>query len=583
MTGSRLTWHTGSILPFASLWHTLLRVAALNSLRMRELPNASAYSEPGTCSTIHSRSRLLYNESGNRPGEGISTRALARWLHEPVEVFEWAHLGRIPKALRGLVHEGLRVCPECLSAGYHSALFSLRPLQTCPIHGCELSSRCHCGRVIDGRLDDKVLARTLSCVCGNWVYFTKQTCRRPVMTAADVTALIPVVQWLEAFISVGYPQFGIAQKNAIAMERWLNGLGDWSNVLGIGYPNCFNVAPCPSAHRIVSTQGPGPTPAPAPLHPRPNQLEPAGRRREGRYWEINPATSAYRGMLRHFRRHVSRHSEHYGIDFLRNPDPARNARVMRSSRQALVAFAEMLWSISMEPNVMRRRWPHRAIEQEVRGDFVGHVDPPFSSRHAVLSPGQGDADRHWVEYQSCRNMMLSHWRKAQRLALEAVHTGHASGEVSQGEDTFMWATVHGPQSIRFVSLESQPVSDWALPLPDKNCRRQHQLEAATRRRRFAADVCRGPCLTWTDIDGWHVADSIPPSGARLDRHRLLGLGCGKPWFWLFESSGQFVARVIDLKLQVLASTPREAIESLRHALAQHRRSYPPSIAEPAPV
>lgn len=78
MTGSRLTWHTGSILPFASLWHTLMRVAALNSLRVHELPDADVHRDPGARSTKYYRASLLYNESTNRQGEGISTRALAR-------------------------------------------------------------------------------------------------------------------------------------------------------------------------------------------------------------------------------------------------------------------------------------------------------------------------------------------------------------------------------------------------------------------------------------------------------------------------------------------------------------------------
>ena len=582
MATSRLTWHAGSILPFASLWHTLMRVAALNSLRTREIPDADAQGEPGTWSTMHSRASLLYNESSNRQGEGISTRALARWLHEPVEAFEWSHLGRIPKGLRGIVHEGLRHCPECLAAGYHSALTSLRPLQTCPIHGRELLSRCHCGRAFEGRIDDKVLAHTLSCACGKWAYFTKQTCRRPVMTTSEISALTPVVHWLEAFVSVGHPQFGSSQKSAFAMECWLKDLRNWSDVLGIGYPSCFKAAPCPSRRRIVSTEGPQAMPTTAPLRAHSNRQGPADRRQEGHYWERNPATSAYRGMLRHLRRHVSRHSESYGIDFLRNQDPSRIAQVMRSNRHAMVAYAEMLWSRGMEPNVMRRRWPHRAVEQDVRGDFVGDIRPPFSARHAIVSPGQDESGRQWVEFQSCRSMMLSLWRDAQRRALEAVRAGHADWGVLSGEDAFQWATIHGPQSICFVSLESQPGWDWTLPLPDKARRRQEQLETTARRLRIAVDVCRGPCLTLSDVGEWHVADSISPSSGRVDQHRLLGVGHGKPRFWLFESGGQFVARVVDLKLQVLASSPREAIEALRRGLTQHQKVYPPAVAQPAP-
>ncbi len=33
-----LTWHPGSILPYASLWHTLQRVGALNFVRPTDVP-----------------------------------------------------------------------------------------------------------------------------------------------------------------------------------------------------------------------------------------------------------------------------------------------------------------------------------------------------------------------------------------------------------------------------------------------------------------------------------------------------------------------------------------------------------------
>lgn len=196
MTGSRLTWHTGSILPFASLWHTLMRVAALNSLRVHELPDTDVHRDPGARSTKYYRASLLYNESSNRQGEGISTRALARWLHEPAKAFEWSHLGRIPKSLRGLVHDGFRICPQCSKLGYHSALMSLRLLETCPIHGCALLSRCHCGRPFDNRLGVSTLSRAGYCACGQLAFVSRDTLRRPIATPTDTQPFDAVAEWL---------------------------------------------------------------------------------------------------------------------------------------------------------------------------------------------------------------------------------------------------------------------------------------------------------------------------------------------------------------------------------------------------
>lgn len=530
MAGSRLTWHTGSILPFASLWHTLMRVAALNSLRIRELPDADIHRHPGAGSHTRSCASLLYNESSNRRGESISTHALARWLGEPIEVFEWSHLGRIPKGLRGISHDGFRVCPECLAAGYHSALMSLRPLQACPIHGCELLGHCQCGRAFDGRIDGKVLSRALSCACGKWVYFTKQTCRRPMITADEVFPLDPVARWLESFIAVGHPQFGNALWTASVMPHWWDDLMEWSDVLGIDYPKCFKTVPGPSGRRVVSTRGSLPTTTTSALHSLSRQIEPIPARQQGSYWETNPATSAYRGMLRHLRRHVSRGSDLHAIDFLSNPDPERIARVMRSNQQAVVAFAELLWSTSLEQDVMRRRWPYRAIEQGYLGDFVGQITSPTSWDQDIMPPWQGHAWHHWVQYQSCRSMMLSYWREAQQRALDAVRTGYACLDPLLGVDAFKWATVHNHQSIRFVSLESQQRWDWTLPRPDKARRCKDQCGAAVQRLRAIEDVCAGPCLTWNQFDGWHVTASMSPCGTRTDRHRLLGVGNDKPRF-----------------------------------------------------
>ena len=55
----RLTWHAGSVLPFASLWHTVHRVAAINSMRAKELPFAL---DLGGRGPLARRADLLFNE-----------------------------------------------------------------------------------------------------------------------------------------------------------------------------------------------------------------------------------------------------------------------------------------------------------------------------------------------------------------------------------------------------------------------------------------------------------------------------------------------------------------------------------------
>jgi len=188
-------------------------------------------------------------------------------------------------------------------------------------------------------------------------------------------------------------------------------------------------------------------------------------------------------MLQHLRRHVLRASEPFAIGFLNNPDTIRIASEMRSNRAAMVAFAEMLWSARMEQHVMLRRLPYRKVEQGSGGDYVGQIEPPCVS----LADGGGVRKReelhHWVQYQACRCMMLSHWRESQRRAVEAVRSGVADRTITLGGDVYRWSTVRADQSIHFVALESQDEWGWTPPRPDKARRREEHQSAADLRLR----------------------------------------------------------------------------------------------------
>jgi hypothetical protein len=574
MTGSRLTWHTGSILPFASLWHTLMRVAALNSLRVHELPDTDVHRDPGARSTKYYRASLLYNESSNRQGEGISTRALARWLHEPAKAFEWSHLGRIPKSLRGLVHDGFRICPQCSKLGYHSALMSLRLLETCPIHGCALLSRCHCGRPFDNRLGVSTLSRAGYCACGQLAFVSRDTLRRPIATPTDTQPFDAVAEWLTSFVTLSRPRIAAPSADALLSTQWLEHVRQWSDALDLTFPSCFIMTPPATGLRSVSTCGPQVTPPPSFTHIGPRAFRAGEQRQDGRYWDVNPATLAYRSMLRYLRRHVTRGAESFSADFLSQPDPVRIANLMRSNHMATVAYAELLWSTHLEQHIRRRRWPYRPVEQGQGGDHVGRFEPPSPAFDTLPFIFQDRAWLTWVQYQAARTALLSCWRQAQHLALRAVRTGIADVSMTDGADAWRWSTVRCGSVARFIALESQPSLAWALPLHDKAHRRRAHIAASARRQCAMEDACAGMCLTWCEVAGWTVEASYIPNGSPVDRHRLLGVGQARPHFWLFGSEGQYVARACETKLQVRAETARAAIEGLRQAVAQYRRSYP---------
>lgn len=204
----RLTWHPGSLRPYASLWHTLQRAAALNRLRIGDLPDFQGCQSGDTDHTV-SPVNVLLNE---RSEEGqirvaLSTDVLATWLGEPASLFAWSHLGALPHWARQLVFPGFRLCRQCLTAGYHSALTSICLLQACPIHGTELVDKCTCGRPFVNRLSGASLFHAGHCACGKLALFTRDTCRQPTLTANQTTAFEPLVTWLEALTRISRPRF----------------------------------------------------------------------------------------------------------------------------------------------------------------------------------------------------------------------------------------------------------------------------------------------------------------------------------------------------------------------------------------
>ena len=348
----------------------------------------------------------------------------------------------------------------------------------------------------------------------------------------------------------------------------------WSDALGLTFPRCFIPTPPATGLRSVSTCGPQVTPSPGVSSVGPRPFRPGEQRQDGRYWEVTPATRAYRSMLRYLRRHVTRGAEPFSADFLSQPDPVRIANVMRSNHMATVAYAELLWSTHLEQHIRRRRWPYRPVEQGQGGDHVGRFEPPSPAFDTLPFIFQDRAWLTWVQYQAARTSLLSCWRQAQHLALRAVRTGIADGSMTDGADAWRWSTVRCGSVARFIALESQPSLAWALPLHDKAHRRRAHIAASARRQCAMEDACAGMCLTWCEVAGWTVEASYIPNGSRVDRHRLLGVGQARPHFWLFGSEGQYVARACETKLQVRAETARAAIEGLRQAVAQYRRSYP---------
>lgn len=74
----------------------------------------------------------------------------------------WPFANAIPHDVLGWT---LRICPQCMKFAYHSLLFQMPGVTSCPWHGCELVESCvRCGKRLLEGFDEG--AELLQCICG---------------------------------------------------------------------------------------------------------------------------------------------------------------------------------------------------------------------------------------------------------------------------------------------------------------------------------------------------------------------------------------------------------------------------------
>ncbi|WP_124606208.1 MULTISPECIES: hypothetical protein [unclassified Burkholderia] len=552
MPEPRLTWHAGSVLPYASLWHTVLRACALNSLHPRDLPSTQTPSPRA----VH----LLDNHDGN-----LDIRAFANELGESLAAFRWATLEALPTPLRtALAVARPRLCLACLSAGYHAALFSVGLLETCPIHGLPLVDCCHCGAPFHTTLRSIADFGTAgSCRCGRLHFFTRETCRRPTLAPETTRAFEPIVAWLEAMSTLIRPARldDALLRRAPDSVRWLV---TTACTLGVAYPPCLRHV-TPTAPVVVvrySADSCGHADRKSPQQPR------EGDRRS--YWRASATTTVYRALARHIRRHLARDGCRWVARFVDSSDPILIGEQVRASDRARRAFADMLWAHTIEAEVERRRWPDRRppIGEVVR--FTPHVVAGSEVRGARAL---ATSARDWLEGHAARVNLAAVWQAAEARATAVACSGVAAWDPMTRDASDcerLWLARVAEDGLHFAAPATQGWS--AIARLDKIARQAR--DTARRQAREAAmwAACHGACLSWSEEAGWHVIDAIAPADGDLRRRRLLGVKEGRPWCWLYRAAdGRIVARWDQARLQVLDVTPKAAMAALRRCASDYRR------------
>lgn len=572
----RLTWHPGSILPFASLWHTVLRVASLNCLRVLDLP-VPLWRQHGRRSHMPSVMEALFNEWNGQQRVALPIDAWAASLGESSEALAWSHLGTLPQWARPMVLPGFRICRQCVAAGYHSALLSIRLLQTCPIHGTELVSQCACGRPFASRFTNQTLSLAGHCACGKLSFFTRDTCRIPVLSADETRAFRPLVEWLEALSRTRRPRAHSFAEGQRDWHHWVHSLAQWEQALGIEHPDCL-VTPQPQGQlhavfdRHAAQRGTRPL-----RSERIESKEPPGFT----FWRPEPQHWVYRAMQRHLRRHVIRNGPYWVEQFKALCDPIEIAKRLRESRCALLAFADMQWARTVEPGVIRRRWPYRLDVTDEGQRRTGHLlsnAMPADTGQLPLNRQQ----REWAAYHVSGAAISAAWRRAVIHAVDCSRSGVADWTVIDplNPPSENWTLHQVDSGLHFLHLAEHPFTDWTLPASDKADRRARAQAQAQHHRRKLMTTCTGACLSWCAREGWRVMPAWTPVEGTVHRHRLLGFPGERPRLWLFEAEGGFVARLQDMTLQTWASSPKAAIDALRTCLHQHRSTYGLTVTFP---
>ncbi|USS44328.1 hypothetical protein [Burkholderia glumae] len=550
MPEAGLTWHAGSVLPYASLWHTVLRACALNALHPRDLPSTQTPSPRA----VH----LLDNHAGN-----LDVHAFADQLGESPAAFRWATLDQLPSPLRAaLVQARPRLCLACLTAGYHCALFSVDLLRTCPLHGSPLVDRCYCGAPFHTTLRSIADFGTAgACRCGRLHFFTRETCRRPTLAPEMTHAFDPVAAWLEALstlIRPGRLDDALLRRDPDSV-RWLV---TTARTLGVTYPPCLRPV-APSAPVVLVQFGTRPGSVSNPAPPRPED-------ERSSYWRASPTTTVYRAFARHVRRHLAPGGNRWVARFIDSGDPLLVGEQVRACDRARRAFADMVWAHTIEVEVERRRWPDRPPPYGEVACFTAHV---AAGSHVLGGQGLTAPARAWLEGHGARVNLATIWQAAEARATAAACSGIAAWDTITEDTTGyqrVWLARLRPDGLHFAA----PATTHRTPMPgsDKAARR---IQYAVRRQaRLEAmwTACRGACLSWSEDAGWYVIDAIAPADDDVRRRRLLGLKEGRPWCWLYRAGdGRFVARWDQARLQVLDGTPAAAIASLRRYARDYRR------------
>ena len=543
-----LTWYPGTVLPHASLWHTLLRATWLNDLR------------PGEICDFAGKGRGHASEDGYSTSDQNVIGLVAKILGEPRSAFSrYALLTQFPRAVFPLfLARDLRWCPACLDAGFHSLLMSLQLVVQCPIHHIPLIERCpSCGQSVNMSFRGLVVRRTL-CACGKDRFFEPDVIRQPKLLPKEVEPWNSAATWLRKVHRVcmsAAPELTPSLRIQMALTP------RWSRDLGIDYPSCFADEADLWEHTDESARW-------MTYRARSGELDGHQLRLSETDSVPSPQASVYRAMGRHLRRHGLPNPDRWIQPLLETHDPVTFALRMAERPKMRTAFSEMIWTRSLEPHAFVRRWPARAAPN-IFG-WGNHTPLELGSSEYLKFRGTALPQiTQWLGYHAMAMQALLAWGNAVQQTQTSVDKQWADWSVTERalNGRIAWfSRSKGRRQILVGYLRDINIAPFAPP-------RKEARRDVTMPSRLPGNLPTGRCLEWDLKTGWRVClGCLPTKGADARLVRLLHAGVPLKC-WIFEAKGRFFARLTDGSIQSIGDSPKEVLNGLRSAVTQYCRVY----------
>lgn len=559
---NQLTWYPGTILPYTSLWHTLLRATWLNNLHEGDLAKAAGYRARRQVASAEKSLRAEY-------------QAIRRALGESGETFRFGTFAQWPRCLSPkFVTEGLRWCPSCLSSGYHTLLSSLRLLSRCPIHGDPLQECCpNCLENFNVKIRGLCVSSPLTCKCGRIRLLEPATCRQPSLSRVQTQCWHPVALWLQRVGSINIGQLPGGDPSAdtqLALASW------WSRDLGIDYPDCFE----PPSYFWGNEDEPRRWRSYVVESGKLVNLEQISSNKE---ISIPAEVSVFKSMSLHLRRHGLRRPDKWIVKLMTSVDPITFTEIMAKNDKARMAFKEMLWTRAMNQASYLCRWPNRETAWGYMAPYKGVLK--FGDHLQQLGwrgkrlPSTAE---HWALLHVAACMANIAWERAGRLTEESIlnHWADWSNDPEVFAGRFAWCVRRrGGRFLLAAYIKDGSDERFAASVPRKPQRGEECSQPEQTAHTTIRALGEGVCLLWNENEGWHTGKTASVNlGEKINRIRLFHVE-PRADCWIYKSDERFITRLINGNIQVSANTSREAIEGLRQALLLYRRTFDTDYAK----